>query len=337
MTFGHPYLLLSLLVLPLAVGLYLLAQRRQMRYAVRYTNLEVLAAVAGRRQWRRYVPPAIFLLAVAALCVGLARPHVKSLVARNRATVILVVDVSRSMQATDVKPTRLGAAQAGVRTFLDRAPKNLRVALIAFAGEPQLAAPPTFDHDLVRRSLDELELYSGYGGTAIGDALAAAVLVAKQAVADSRTLASVSAAPARAGPVTILFLSDGAQTRGELLPLQGAARAKAAGVPVYTIALGTPNGTLARPFGSFGQGGGLGGRAPVPPDPATLKAIAQTTGGQFFNAKSAKALQSAYSKLGTHLGRVPRRHEVTYAFVAIAAGLLLGAGLLSAVWSPRLP
>jgi Ca-activated chloride channel family protein len=334
-SFGHPYLLLTLLVLPAAVGLYLLGQRRAMRYAVRYTNLDVLASVAGRREWRRWVPPALFLLALAALCVGFARPHVTSLVPRNRATVILVVDVSRSMQANDVKPTRLGAAQAGVRTFLEHAPKNLRVALIAFAGEAQVASPPTYDHDLVRQAVDDLGLYSGFGGTAIGDALAAAVLLAKQAVSDDRSLASVSAAPpARGGPVSILFLSDGFQTRGELLPLQGAQRAKTAGIPVFTIALGTPNGTLDRGFGGYGYGNG---RVPVPPDPATLSAIARTTGGQFFAARSANALQSAYAKLGARLTRIPRKHEVTYEFVAIAAGLLLGAGLLSAAWSPRLP
>src|SRR5947207_11597682 len=115
------------------------------------------------------------------------------------------------MQASDVKPTRLGAAQTGVRTFLDHAPKNLRVALIAFAGEAQVAAPPTYDHDLVKQAVDDLGLYSGYGGTAIGDALAAAVLLAKQALSDARSLASVSAAPPAGnnGPVSILFLSDG--------------------------------------------------------------------------------------------------------------------------------
>jgi Ca-activated chloride channel family protein len=331
-SFGHPYLLLTLLVLPVLAALYLLAQRRSMRYAVRYTNVDVLASVARRGQWRRWVPPVLLLLALSALCVGVARPHVRSLVPRNSATVIVVVDVSRSMQATDVKPTRLGAAQAGVRTFLDHAPRGVRVALIAFAGEAQVAAPPTYDHNLVRQAVNDLGLYSGFGGTAIGDALAAAVLLAKQAVAD-RSLASASAAPANSGPVSILFLSDGFQTRGELLPLQGAERAKTAGIPVYTIALGTPNGTLAAPFGQFGYGG----RAPVPPDPATLRAIAKTTGGEFFAARSAEALHSAYAKLGTRLTRVPRKHEVTYEFVAIAAGLLLGAGLLSAAWSPRLP
>jgi Ca-activated chloride channel family protein len=330
MSFGSPYLLLTLLVLPLVVALYLLAERRRMRYAVRYTNVSVLAQVAGGgREWRRFVPPVVFLLALAALCVGLARPHVRSLVPRNDATVILVVDVSRSMEATDVKPTRLGAATDAIRRFLDHAPKGLRVALIAFAGEAQVAAPPTFDHNLVRESLAQLPAYSGYGGTAIGDALAAAVLLAKQ-VESSRSLASASAGSGH-GPVSILFLSDGAQTRGLLLPLQGAQRAKDAHIPVYTIALGTPNGTLDRGFGQFT------GRVPVPPDPVTLRAIAETTGGEFFAAQSTGALHAAYSKLGNRLTRVPRLHEVTYAFVGAAALLLVGAGLLSALWSPRLP
>jgi len=157
-----------------------------------------------------------------------------------------------------------------------------------------------------------------------------------------------SAAPAQnaRGLVSILFLSDGRQTRGLLEPLEGAARAKSAGIPVFTISLGTPNGTVSRGFGFGGGGGGqgsggggfgFGGRIPVPPDPPTLRAIAQTTGGRFFDARSADALQSAYSKLGSELGRKPGRSEVTYGFLAGAAGLLLAAGLLSALWSPRLP
>ena len=330
MTFAQPLLLLSLLVVPLVILLYLLAQRRRARYAVKFTNMEVLASVVSKhRSWRRYVAPIVFLLALSALCVALARPQRSTLVASQQATVILVVDVSRSMEATDVKPTRLGAATDSIRKFLDHAPKGLRVALIAFAGEAQVAAPPTFDHNLVRESLAQLPAYSGYGGTAIGDALAAAVLLAKQ-VESSRSLASASAGSGH-GPVSILFLSDGAQTRGLLLPLQGAQRAKDAHIPVYTIALGTPNGTLDRGFGQFT------GRVPVPPDPVTLRAIAETTGGEFFAAQSTGALHAAYSKLGNRLTRVPRLHEVTYAFVGAAALLLVGAGLLSALWSPRLP
>jgi Ca-activated chloride channel family protein len=344
-TFERPLLLLTLLVVPLAVGLYVLAERRRMRYAIRFTNLDVLASVTGGRYRRRFVPLALFLLALAALCIGMARPRHTTLVPRDRATVILVIDVSRSMEAKDVKPNRIGAAAAAVRTFLDRVPDRLQVGLIAFAGDPAVATPPTTNHDLVRKSLDTIEWFPSFGGTAIGDALAAAVKLGQQAVTgDNGNLASATtAAPDTQthGLVSILFLSDGAQTRGELEPLQGADLAKAAGIPVYTVALGTPNGVLDFPGGSGGPGGlpgpYPGRRVPVPPDPETLKAIAVRTGGQFFAAQSAKSVQAAYSKLGSRLGRKPGQSEITYGFLAGAVLLLVAAGVLSALWSPRLP
>jgi Ca-activated chloride channel family protein len=273
----------------------------------------------------------------------MARPKHTTLVPRDRATVILVIDVSRSMQAKDVKPSRIGAAAAAVRTFLDRVPDRLQVGLIAFAGDPAVAAPPTTNHGLVRKSLETIEWFPSFGGTAIGDALAAAVKLGQQAVSgESGNLAAVTtAAPdtQTRGLVSILFLSDGAQTRGELEPLAGADLAKAAGIPVYTVALGTANGSLdSHGGGGGGYPGTFGGRrVPVPPDPETLRAIAIRTGGQFFAAQSAKSLQSAYSKLGSRLGRKPGESEITYGFLAGAAFLLLAAGLLSALWSPRLP
>lgn len=345
MTFERPFLLLTLLLIPLALALYVLAERRRMRYAIRFTNVDVLAGVVRGRIWRQYVPPVLVLLALAALCVGMARPQRATLVPKDRATVILVVDVSRSMEAKDVKPSRIGAATDAVRTFLDKVPDRLQVGLIAFAGDPAVAAPPTTDHSLVREALGTLEWYPSFGGTAIGDALAEAVRIGQEAVGGGNgNLASVTtAAPTDRthGLVSILFLSDGAQTRGTLLPLEGADRAKAAGIPVYTVALGTPNGTLqfgfSRPPQGFPGGFGQGRRVPVPPDPDTLRAIANRTGGQFFAARSAKSLQAAYSKLGSRLGRKPGKTEVTYGFLAAAAGLLIAAGLLSAAWSPRLP
>jgi Ca-activated chloride channel homolog len=344
-TFERPFLLLTLLLVPLAVALYVLAERRRMRYAIRFTNVDVLAGVVRGRIWRQYVPPVLFLLALAALCVGMARPQRTTLVPKDRATVILVVDVSRSMEAKDVKPSRIGAATDAVRTFLDKVPDRLQVGLIAFAGDPAVAAPPTTDHSLVRDALRTLEWYPSFGGTAIGDALAEAVRLGQEAVGSGNgNLASATTAAPTVrthGLVSILFLSDGAQTRGQLLPLEGADRAKAAGIPVYTVALGTPNGTLqfgfSRPPQGFPGGFGQGRRVPVPPDPETLRAIADRTGGQFFAARSAKSLQAAYSKLGSRLGRKPGKTEVTYGFLAAAAGLLIAAGLLSAAWSPRLP
>jgi Ca-activated chloride channel homolog len=339
-SFGHPVMLVTLLVVPLTAALFFLAERRRMRYAIAFTNLSVLASVAGRGlAWRRYVPPAVFLLALAALCVAVARPSRTTSVAKDRATVILVIDVSGSMQARDVKPTRLGAAQAAVRTFLDRVPKPVRVGLIAFAGEADVAAPPTTDREAVRESVDALGGFSGFGGTAIGDALAAAVDLGKASVAGP-----LAAAQSKThGLVSILFLSDGAQNRGQLQPAAGAQLARQAGIPVYTIALGTPNGTLpASPYGGQpGLGGppgfGGGGRRRVPPDPATLRAIAETTNGAFFDARSSEALQAAYHKLSSQLGRTRAKREVTSDVVGGAALLLVAAGMLSALWSPRIP
>ena len=344
MSFSHPLLLLTLLALPAAVGLYLLSERRRMRYAVRFTNLDVLASVAGGRQWRRFVAPALLLLALGTLCVGLARPHVKRQIPSERATIILVVDASGSMQARDVKPTRLEAAQAAVRTFLKKVPKRVRVGLVVFAGEPQVAAPPTTDRSLVLASVDEIGLFPGFGGTAIGDALAEAVQLGLQAIGNesgNRNLASATATPAlpsaaasppqRKGLVSILFLSDGKQTRGALQPLQGADRAKAVGFPVFTVALGTPSGVLRRGFGVFSRS------IPVPPDPATLRAIAQRTGGRFYAARSADAVSAAYSQLGSSLGRTAGKSEVTFAFLLGGIVLLLGAGVASALFSPRFP
>ncbi len=342
MSFVHPYLLLTLAIVPVAVGLYMAVQRRRARFAVRYTNVDVLATVMGSRPWRRYAPPALFLTALAALCIGVARPQARTLVATDKATVILVLDQSGSMFAQDVRPTRLGAAQEAVRAFLDKAPKRIRVGLIVFAGEAQVATPPTSDHELVRSSVDALGTFPEAPGTAIGDALAAATQLAQTTLADGSAASAEGSAstPAPATgsagasthpPVTVLFLSDGSQTRGLLQPLEGAARAKAARIPVYTIALGTPEGTITRYFGGFER------TIPVPPDPQTLSAIAEETGGKFFDARSAIAVRSAYAHLGSTLGRVPGHKEITYAFLAAAAALLAAAGLLSTLWAPRLP
>jgi Ca-activated chloride channel family protein len=333
LSFSHPLLLLAIALPALAAILYALALRRSTRYPVGFSNLDVLAQVAPKRTTRRaYIPPALFLLAIALLCAALARPHVKTLVADERATVILVLDASRSMQARDVRPNRLVAAEAAAKTFLDRVPDRLRVALVVFSGDVQVATPPTVDHELVRESIDEVGSYSGYGGTAIGDAIARAVELGEQSVAgDARSLSAV--APRRAGAqgvVSIVFLSDGRQNRGILPPLEGAARAKRAGIPVYTVALGTRAGAMPGPGGGFGFGRGA-------PDPQTLRAIARITGGRFFHARTAGSVEAAYEKLGTRLGRKPGDTEITYAFLIGAGAALVLAGVMSALWSPRLP
>jgi Ca-activated chloride channel family protein len=336
-TFSSPWLLLTLLALPAAYLVYRLVERRRMRYAVRYTNLDVLAGVATGRSWRRLVAPALLALALATLLVGLARPNLRRMIPSERATVILVVDASGSMQARDVRPTRLEAAQEAVRTFLQKAPKKVRVGLVVFAGEPQVAAPPTTDRNLVLQAVDEIGFFPGFGGTAIGDALGEAVQLGLQAIdnpSGNRNLAAAVAAPRTKVPrglVSILFLSDGKQTRGLLQPLEGADKAKAVGFPVYTVSLGTAEGTLSRGFGPFAR------QLPVPPDPETLKAIAERTGGRFYTADSADAVHAAYSQLGSSLGRTAGKTEVTFAFLIGGMVLLVGAGVASAFFAPRFP
>jgi Ca-activated chloride channel family protein len=327
-SFGHPVLLLTLLLPALAALAYLLLERRPPKYAVRYTNLDVLAGVAEvRPRWRSRIAAALFLLAVAVLCVAVARPHATHSVADERATVVLAIDASRSMQSDDVKPSRLIAAERAAKVFLDRVPKRLRVALVVFSGDVQVAAPPTTDRALVREAIDEIGGFTGFGGTAIGDALARAVAVGRQAT---------DGAPK--GLVTVVFLSDGRQNRGVIQPFDGARRARKAGIPVNTIALGTNRGGGAGGFGPRGGAGGggfgFGNRAP---DPATLRRIARVTGGRFFAARSAASLTDAYEKLGTKVAHRRGRTEVTFAFVVAAAGLLLGSLLAGARWSPRLP
>lgn len=353
MSFQSPWMLLGLFVLAAFVGIWLWAERRRARYAVRYTNLDVLATVVSGRSWWRLVPAALLVAGLGTLVIGLARPHVDRTLLEEKATVILVVDTSRSMQAKDVEPTRLGAAQEAIHTFLDEAPDGLRVGLVVFAGEAQVATPPTDDHELVEQAVTEIDQFLVYGGTAIGDALQAAVLLGRQ-VTDLIPDEGATAAPApsatrslaqatdpeektQESPVSILFLSDGAQTRGLLQPLEGAALAKEAGFPVYTVALGTPDGVIERgPFGGI-PGQDSGEVIPVPPDPVTLRAIAQTTGGEFSEARTADALKKAYDNLGSRLGREPGESEITWLFLAIAGVLCLLAGGFAAFLSPRFP
>lgn len=339
MTFASPLLLLALLVVPLAAAGYWWLQSRPPRYTVEFPNLELLALVStGVRPWRRHVPAALLLAALTALVLGLARPQVTVSVPRENATIVLAVDSSGSMMARDVRPTRMSAAQSAVRTFLDEIPDKFRVGLVTFAGEAQVVAPVSRDRELVRSALDYL---FPLRGTAIGDAVVRSAELAQQAVGGQRrgrvvaTLASVTtplaATTSDKPPAAVLFLSDGFQTEGRLTPEEGAARAKELGVPVYTIALGTAEGYVEFDFGGGDR------RIPVPPDRETLRRIAETTGGEYFDAPTAEALTKAYEELGSRLGREPGEEEATFALLAIAAVLLLAATALGALTSARLP
>lgn len=327
MSFDRPLALLALALLPAIVLGFVLVRRRRTRYAVRFTNLEVLRGVTPRLSSRREAAVGGLLLAVLALlCVALARPHVNRVSPVENATVVLVVDTSRSMLAGDITPSRLEAAKAAARTFLDRVPDRLRVGLVTFAGEPTVAAVPTHDRALLHASVDAINPFqSGGGGTAIGDALARSVELARESFRERGGTEAPSTGTVSG--VTILFLSDGRQFRGILPPEAGAALAKRAGIPVYTVALGTDDPSEQAGVFGFAQ----------TPDRETLRAIAKTTGGEYFAARSAGALSAAYDDLGSRLGRAKQRTEVTFLVVAVAALALTGAVLLSRLWAPALP
>jgi Ca-activated chloride channel homolog len=232
---------------------------------------------------------------------------------------VLVIDVSGSMQAKDVEPTRLAAAQKVVRDFLKGLPERFQVGVVAFSETAEVAAPATADRQL---AIDAIDYLYPQRGTAIGDGLARGVEVARAAEAGNA---------GQKRPAAILLLSDGSQTEGVLLPQEGAARAKSFKIPVYTIALGTPEGVVE--FNRFG-----GTRIiPVPPDKPTLRQIAATTGGRFYEAESVGDLRSAYDKMGSLVSKVKRKQEVTFAFLAGGLVLLLAAAGIAVVTFPRLP
>ena len=320
MSFTSPWLLLVLLIVPATLAFAVWIDGRRARYAVAFTNLELLAAVAGtrRRSWKRWLPLALFLLALAAASAALARPRATVSVPANRATIVLLVDVSGSMRAADVKPTRLGAAQAAMSAFADRVPTGVKIGLVTFSTGPNLLVIPTTDRAILHEGID---LLSPEAGTAIGDGLEMAVRTVKTAVGD--------APRGKDGkiPGAIVLLSDGAQTRGVLSPLDGAGLARTAGIRVFTVALGTDNGTLDPSTFGFGGGGGGGlgrtRRFPVRPDPVTLAAIARETDGKTYRAQSASKVEEIYKQLGASIAHKSVKREVSSWFAGGAALLLL--------------
>jgi Ca-activated chloride channel family protein len=318
-SFQDPLLLLPLLALPLALLAYVVAQRRARRYAVRFPALDVLAEVVGERRggrWARHLPAALLGLAALALTVALARPQVTVAVPVEQATVMLVTDVSGSMRATDVEPNRLEAARTAAERFLDRVPEEARIGLATFSEFAQVVQEPTDEHDEVRVALATL---LADGGTAAGDGMAVALEQlrrARQEAQDERE----GARP----PAAIILLSDGASMEGRD-PVEVAQEARRLRVPVFTVALGTPDGYVTNPLTGLPQA--------VPPDPATLRRVAQITGGRSFDAERAGDLDAVYDRLGRSVAARREPREVTAAFAA--GGLLLLAGGLAAALRRR--
>lgn len=324
MTFQWPVALFGLVLLPLLAWGYLALQRRRHRYAVRFTNLSLLAnLVDAQPGWRRHVPPALFFAALTAAILGLARPEAAIRTAREQATIVLATDTSGSMGAFDVMPTRLWAAQAAAEQLLDQLPPEIQVALVRFSTQASVVMPATTDREAMRAALDSLV---PEGRTALGDAIAFAVEVG---VAATDTGKGEATGPA---PVSILLLSDGANTDGTYDPLDAADLAAETDIPVFAVALGTPEGTV-RVIDVTGNVQVLS----VPPDRDTLARIAERTGGQYFDAPTAEDLQAVYREIGSRVGFETEMRDLSYIFAGSAGVLMLAGAALSALWFNRFP
>jgi Ca-activated chloride channel family protein len=316
LSFGSPWFLLTLLAVPAAIAALAAARRRARRYEIRFPAVASMAAAAPAVPvWRRHLPAALALGAIAALALAAAKPQHTVRVALSQASIMLVTDHSGSMQATDVSPTRLRAAQKAANNFIDALPKDVKLGVVAFALQPDAAQPPTTDHDAIRRVVDA---QVANGGTATGDALASALELLRHG---KSTTPKASA---------MILLSDGARTVGrDPIPVaQAAARLK---VPIYTVALGTRDATVPDPADPFG--------APLaaPPDPETLRQISRITHARSFAASDAGRLSSIYKSLGSQLGSKTERRELTVGFGLAGLVLLLGAAGTSLRWGGRLP
>jgi Ca-activated chloride channel family protein len=321
-SFEEPWRL-AFLIAPVALLLaYLLAQRARRKYALRFTSVDLLASVAPRRPgWQRHVSAVLMLAAVAALVFGFARPTGTKKVARQRGTIMLAIDTSGSMAATDVTPSRLVAAQAAARQFIQGLPSGLKIGLLSFDTQARVLAVPTTDHAPVLAAVNALTIG---GGTATGLAI-------------NEALRAVAALPAGAdgqkAPAAIVLMSDGSPTIGdgiqspEATTEQATAAAKAAKVPIDTIAFGTSSGTVTI----------QGESVPVPADPATMKAIASGSGGKSFTATSGSELKAVYSQIRKVVGFDSVKTDLTEWFTGL--GLLLAVLTAGAAlwWMQRIP
>jgi len=312
MSFDWPIALAALAVLPILVALYIDRDRRRVASQASFGNPDLIPNVVDRSPGRlRYLPPLTLLAALVFLIVGVARPHADVNVPREEATIILAIDVSRSMKAKDVEPTRLDAARVAAKTFLDEVPEKFRVGVVSFATRAVVGVAPTEDRKLVTTALDTLKPGEG---TAIGDAVALSLLVGQPKEKDA-------ARPPRA----VVLISDGAQDGGRIKPDEAAAQAKKLGIPIYTVLVGTSEGVVEETIT-----GGYRQIIRVPPNPETLQQVAKGSGGEFFAAPDAEGLQKVYEELGSRLGTKKQDREITDLFAALAAGLLLVGGVTSA-------
>jgi len=317
-SFAAPLVLLALLGLPLLALMYLAEQRTRVTAAAAFASPAVQASVAPRRPgWRRHLPMLAILIAIALLILAAARPQRTVAVPVERASIMLATDVSGSMTAKDLAPNRLQAAKQAAHRFVQQVPSRVNVGVMAFNDIARVLQSPTTDRQAVNAAINGM---TPSGGTATGNAIDTAVGV-------------LNRAPKLNGkrpPAALVLLSDGASTRGRD-PVAAAQAARKLHIPVYTVALGTSNGTITVPR----RGGGTVTQR-VPPDPASLAQIARASGGATFTAQTTAGLKQVYEKLGSQLSHRKEKHQITTAFAGGAAVLLLAGLGMSLGWFGRL-
>jgi Ca-activated chloride channel family protein len=306
-TFRWPLLLLLLLALPALAALYVAAERRRSTAARAFVRPAMRPNLVRRGPgWRRHVPIALMLVALGLLVVALSRPERALSVERRRATVMLVLDTSRSMHATDIEPSRFTASKQAVWSFVDRLPEQFRVGLVTFGRRPQTLTAPTVDRVAIDTAIAQMELTVN---TVLGDGIARGL----------ETLAL----DRRPEPAVMLLVSDGNDTGSEVGPQQATDLAAEAGVRINVVSMGDPN---APPTSR-----------PRPPNAELLRGIADGTGGRYYSAADAERLSEVYRDLGTRVTRVTEIRELTFAFVGAGGVIALLAGAAGAAWLRRVP
>jgi Ca-activated chloride channel homolog len=319
-SFAAPLVLICLAAIPVLAILYGAYQRDRRRAAAAFAAPALTASVAPRRpRWRSHVPMLAFLLAIVILIVAAARPQKTIAVPVERASIMLITDVSGSMQATDVRPTRLVAARTAAKRFVAKVPKTVNVGVMALSSKPRVLASPTRDRLAIDAALDQL---TPRGGTGTGEAIQAATNILRRQPGVN----------GKRPPSAIVLLSDGAAT-GKLDPVAAAQAARKLRIPIYTVALGTPQGTITVP-----RPGGAGGTETrrVPPDPQSLAEVAKASGGKTYTAADASKLSDVYKSLGSLLGTKPAKREITAGFAGGGLALLLVGAAMSLRWFGRL-
>jgi len=326
MSFASPFVLVALLAVPLAVAAYVVFNRTRARYAERFTNPAMLPNVVDRSPgWRRHVPIALLLLGLTVMLVGAARPRALVNVKRENATIVLAIDTSRSMEAVDVRPSRLAAVKTAALKFVRELPAKYRVGVVDFSTQASVSAPATRNRGLVEKALDQL---TPAGGTALGDGIVTAINVGRAVPREPGQNGRQGDVP----PATMILFTDGLQEGGEVSAADAVKRAIQLHVPINAVLVGSPYGIVTIP-----RVGGFNQFIRVPADASEVKAMAKLTHGHFYVGPRTADLKPVYSDLKSRIGKTPKREELSFAFAIGAIAFLLAGAALSAVWLRRVP